>query len=134
MKLVVFVQFLELIFLTAATIVVAERTFSVDYKKNQFLKDGKPFRYIAGDLAYFKVPSVLWKDRMIKYKAAGLNAIQTYVEWSFHEPERGSYKFTGDQDLEAFLELAKELDLLVVLRPGPFVNAERDLVRDITDI
>ena len=114
MKLVVFLRFLLLI-LTAITIVIAERTFSVDYENNQFLKDGKQFRYIAGDLAYFKVPSVLWKDRMIKYKAAGLNAIQTYIEWSFHEPERGNYKFTGDQDLEKFLELAKEMVLLVVL-------------------
>ena len=56
-----------------------DREFRIDYVNNQFLKDGQPFRYVSGDLEYFKVPSVLWKDRMMKYKAAGLNAIQTYA-------------------------------------------------------
>ena len=105
-----------------------DREFRIDYANNQFLKDGQPFRYVSGDLAYFKVPSVLWKDRMMKYKAAGLNAIQTYIEWSFHETEKGVYDFTGDRDLVTFLKTALELDLLVVLRPGPFIDAERDMV------
>ncbi len=58
--------------------IYAEKTFEIDNTNNEFLKDGKPFRYVSGDFAYFKIPSVLWKDRLIKYKAAGLNAVQTY--------------------------------------------------------
>lgn len=56
----------------------SERSFTIDYPNNQFLKDGQPFRYASGSLHYFRVPSVLWRDRMVKYRAAGLNAIQTY--------------------------------------------------------
>jgi beta-galactosidase len=104
----------------------AARNFTHDSKNGVFLKDGKPFRYISGDLEYFKVPSVHWKDRLNKYKLAGLNTIQTYIEWRSHEPEKGQYDFSGDNDVVNFLKLANETGLLVVLRPGPFVNAERD--------
>jgi len=51
-------------------------TFTIDNASNQFMRDGKLFRYIRGDLCYHKVPSVLWRDRLLKYKATGLNAIQ----------------------------------------------------------
>lgn len=54
-----------------------KRSFTVDYEANEFLKDGKPFRYISGSLHYFKIPPELWRDRLQKAKFAGLNAIQT---------------------------------------------------------
>lgn len=105
----------------------SDRTFSIDYENNCFLKDGQPFRYISGSLHYFRVPKVYWKDRMIKMKAAGLNALQTYVEWSSHEPELGTYNFNGDNDIFTFLETAEQVGLLVIFRPGPYICAERDL-------
>ncbi|XP_065208143.1 beta-galactosidase-like isoform X1 [Planococcus citri] len=102
------------------------RTFQIDYDKDVFLKDGKPFQYVSGSLHYFRVPNVYWQDRLRKYRAAGLNAVATYVEWSSHEPSPGKYQFDGDNDLEHFLDLAVKEDLLVILRPGPYICAERD--------
>ncbi|KAH9366334.1 hypothetical protein HPB48_006214 [Haemaphysalis longicornis] len=102
------------------------RSFTVDYENNQFLKDGQPFRYVSGSLHYFRVPKPYWKDRMEKMRLAGLNALQTYVEWSGHEPEPGKYNFEGDYDLKSFLDTAKEVGLSVVFRPGPYICAERD--------
>ncbi|XP_077550199.1 beta-galactosidase-like isoform X1 [Haemaphysalis longicornis] len=102
------------------------RSFTVDYENDRFLKDGQPFRYISGSLHYFRVPKQYWKDRMEKMRLAGLNALQTYVEWSGHEPEPGKYHFSGDYDLKAFLDTAKDVGLLVILRPGPYICAERD--------
>lgn len=64
---------------------------------------------------------------MRKMRAAGLNAISTYVEWSLHEPEPGRFNWVGDADLVEFLNIAQEEDLLVLLRPGPYICAERDL-------
>lgn len=107
--------------------VQANRTFTVDYENNCFLKDGKPFRYVSGSLHYFRVPQTYWKDRMIKMKAAGLNALQTYVEWSSHETEPGVYNFSGKNDIVKFLQTAQEVGLLVIFRPGPYICAERDL-------
>ncbi|KAJ8865605.1 hypothetical protein PR048_033125 [Dryococelus australis] len=55
----------------------AAREFRIDYDNDQFLLDGEPFRYVSGSLHYFRVPSAYWRDRMRKYRAAGLNAIST---------------------------------------------------------
>ncbi|KAG0432489.1 hypothetical protein HPB47_020797 [Ixodes persulcatus] len=84
------------------------RSFIVDYENDRFLKDGEPFRYVSGSLHYFRVPKSYWKDRMTKMKLAGLNALQTYVEWSGHEPEPGKYVFEDNYDLKTFLETAQE--------------------------
>ncbi|XP_027703623.1 beta-galactosidase isoform X2 [Vombatus ursinus] len=106
---------------------MANRTFEIDYNGDQFLKDGKPFRYISGSIHYSRIPRFYWKDRLLKMKMAGLNAIQTYVPWNFHEPLPGMYQFSGDHDLEYFLQLADEIGLLVILRPGPYICAEWDM-------
>ncbi|EFN79021.1 Beta-galactosidase [Harpegnathos saltator] len=102
-------------------------SFAVDYDNNQFLLDGKPFRYVSGSFHYFRAPRQYWRDRLRKMRAAGLNAVSTYVEWSLHEPERGQFNWSGDADIVEFLSIAEQEDLLVLLRPGPYICAERDL-------
>jgi len=54
-----------------------------------------------------------------------------YMPWNLHEPRKGEYDFgTGQNDMSAFLDfvtfiqMAREEDLFVVLRPGPFICAE----------
>lgn len=49
--------------------------------------------------------------------------LQTYVPWALHEPRPGKYVWSGHADVCAFLEVAKRLNLTVVLRPGPFIGA-----------
>uniref|UniRef100_A0A8C6XNR3 Galactosidase beta 1 n=1 Tax=Naja naja TaxID=35670 RepID=A0A8C6XNR3_NAJNA len=107
--------------------VTSQRSFEIDYARNCFLKDGKPFRYISGSIHYARIPRFYWKDRLLKMKMAGLDAIQTYVPWNFHEPEPGVYNFRDDRDLEYFLKLADEIGLLVILRAGPYICAEWDM-------
>uniref|UniRef100_A0A9J8BJA2 Beta-galactosidase n=1 Tax=Cyprinus carpio carpio TaxID=630221 RepID=A0A9J8BJA2_CYPCA len=102
-------------------------SFSIDYHQNCFLKDGEPFRYISGSIHYSRIPRVYWKDRLLKMYMAGLNAIQTYVPWNFHEPVPGQYDFSGDRDLEHFLQLCRDIGLLVIMRPGPYICAEWDM-------
>ncbi|XP_075685279.1 beta-galactosidase-1-like protein [Rhinoderma darwinii] len=104
-----------------------DQSFTIDYKKNCFLKDGKCFRYISGSIHYSRVPSSYWKDRLLKMYMTGLNAVQVYVPWNFHEPQPGVYNFRGDHDLEQFLNLTVELGLLVIMRPGPYICAEWDM-------
>ena len=53
-----------------------------------------------------------------------------YLEWSLHEPEPGSWNWIGDADISEFLKIAQEEDLFVLLRPGPYICAERDFVRN----
>jgi len=100
------------------------RSFSIDYEHDTFLKDGEPFRYVSGGMHYFRVLPDQWDDRLSKLRKAGLNAVQTYVAWNMHEPEPGRYEFSGGNDLVRFIELAQKNDLLVILRPGPYICAE----------
>lgn len=104
-----------------------ERSFSIDYKNNCFLKDDKPFQYISGSIHYSRIPRYYWKDRLLKMYMTGLNAIQVYVPWNFHERVQGAYNFTGDRDLEHFLNLANQTGLMVILRPGPYICAEWEM-------
>ena len=102
------------------------KSFTIDFENDCFLKDGEPFRYISGSFHYFRVPRFYWKDRLMKMKAGGLNAVQTYIAWNIHEPVQGKYNFEGDADLVSFIELANSVGLLVIIRAGPFICAEWD--------
>ncbi|XP_010781398.1 uncharacterized protein KIAA0825-like [Notothenia coriiceps] len=53
--------------------------------------------------------------------------ILLYVPWSLHQPERGVFTFHTQLDLEAYINLAAELGLWVILRPGPYISSELDL-------
>ncbi len=89
-----------------------------------FLLDGKPFQMISGEMHYPRVPREAWRARMKMAKAMGLNTIGTYVFWNVHEPQKGKYDFTGNNDIAQFVKIAKEEGLWVVLRPSPYVCAE----------
>ncbi|XP_017111219.1 beta-galactosidase [Drosophila elegans] len=112
---------------TLLAAVSANRTFTVDYDNDQFLKDGKSFRFIAGSFHYFRAHPATWQRHLRTMRAAGLNAVTTYVEWSLHNPRDGVYVWSGIADLEHFIRLAVGEDLLVILRPGPYICAERDM-------
>ncbi|XP_078712923.1 beta-galactosidase-like [Lampetra fluviatilis] len=103
------------------------QSFGIDRGRDCFVKDGEPFRYIAGSLHYSRVPRVYWKDRLLKMYTTGLNAVQTYVPWNYHETKPGVFEFSGEKDLEAFIRTVKETGLLLILRPGPYICAEWDM-------
>ncbi|CAI9265529.1 unnamed protein product [Lactuca saligna] len=105
--------------------VVNARKFEI--ADDMFWKDGEPFRIIGGDLHYFRTLPEYWEDRLTRAKALGLNAIQTYVPWNLHEPKEGQLDFNAIADIVSFLELCQKLDLLVMLRAGPYICAEWDL-------
>jgi beta-galactosidase len=89
-----------------------------------FLLDGKPFQIISGEVHYPRVPKEAWRHRMKMAKAMGLNTIGTYIFWNLHEPQKGKYDFSGNNDIAAFVKTAQEEGLWVILRPSPYVCAE----------
>ena len=92
-----------------------------------FYLRGKPFRIVSGEMEYARIPRELWRDRLQKARAMGLNAITVYVFWNLHEPTPGTYDFSGQNDVAAFLREAQQAGLFVILSPGPYVCAEWDL-------
>ena len=103
---------------------VPSHTFG--WKAESFLLDGKPFVIRSGEMHYPRVPREYWRDRMRKMRAMGLNTICTYIFWNLHEPRPGQFDFSGNLDIAAFVRMAQEEGLWVIVRPGPYICTEWD--------
>ena len=57
--------------------------------------DGVATQIISGTIHYFRHVPEQWRDRIIKAKMMGLNAIETYVCHNLHEPHPGQFDFSG---------------------------------------
>lgn len=95
-------------------------------QNGEFVRGGSPHQLISGAIHYFRVHPDLWEDRLVRLRAMGLNAIETYIPWNFHERRQGEVDFMGARDVRRFVALAGSLGLDVILRPGPYVCAEWD--------
>ncbi|KAJ9575407.1 hypothetical protein L9F63_025639, partial [Diploptera punctata] len=98
-----------------------------------FQLNRKNITLFSGAIHYFRVHPEYWRDRLRKLRAAGFNTVETYVPWNLHEPEQDVFDFgKGNNDMSMFLDvvkyikLAQEEDLLVILRPSPYICSEWD--------
>ncbi|CCA67250.1 probable beta-galactosidase [Serendipita indica DSM 11827] len=100
-------------------------TASVTFDQYSLFLDNSRTLFLSGEFHPFRLPSPkLWKDVLQKYKAAGLNGVSIYLHWGLTSPSQGVNRWTGHNDIVKFLQLAKEVGLLVIARPGPYINAE----------
>ena len=93
---------------------------------DEFVQGGKPLRILSGAIHYFRVIPEYWRDRLEKLRACGFNTLETYVAWNMHEPRPGEFVFDGRCDLASYVEIAGDLGLNVILRPGPYICSEWD--------
>jgi beta-galactosidase len=81
----------------------------------------------AGSMHYWRHPRGEWRACLQAMRAMGMRLVDTYVPWGVHERAPGKFDFGATDprlDVAHFLELAHELGLRCVLRPGPHINAE----------
>ncbi|MEV0406546.1 beta-galactosidase [Actinoallomurus sp. NPDC050550] len=111
----------------AAPASAAGTAHSVTYDGYSFKIDGKRTYLWSGEFHYFRLPNQdLWRDVLQKMKAAGFNAVSLYFDWGYHSPAPGVYDFTGVRDVDKLLDIADQVGLYVIARPGPYINAEVD--------
>jgi beta-galactosidase len=103
---------------------IATTVSPVTIEGDHFVRAGKPYQIIAGSMHFQRIPRAYWRDRLAKARAMGLNTITTYVFWNAVEPKRGQFDFSGRNDVAAFVRMAQEQGLNVILRPGPYACAE----------
>ena len=93
-----------------------------------FTVDGKPFFVYGAAFFYERIPRSQWLPALQTYRIMGINTIDLYVIWNWHEPSDGVRDFTGKtnprRDLLGLLQLAHQLGFKVVLRPGPVIRNE----------
>jgi amino acid transporter len=102
--------------------VTAERGYPV------FAVDGKPFFAYGAAFFYERIPRERWRATLVAYRDLGINTIDLYLIWNWHEPSEGVADFTGAtdprRDLLGLLKLTHELGFKLILRPGPVIRNE----------
>lgn len=94
------------------------------FDKERFYMDGEPYTVLSGAMHYFRIPHEYWYDRLLKLKECGFNTVETYTCWNLHEPRECEFDFSGNLDIEKYIQTASDLGLNVILRPGPYICAE----------
>ncbi|EPS35567.1 hypothetical protein H072_11078 [Dactylellina haptotyla CBS 200.50] len=98
----------------------------VSWDSYSLIVNGERILIFSGEFHYPRLPVPdLWTDVLQKFKANGLNAISIYIFWNYHSPRQGVFDFESPgKNLQVLFDAAKEIGLYVVVRPGPYVNAE----------
>ncbi|KAF4577239.1 hypothetical protein EYR36_005226 [Pleurotus pulmonarius] len=79
----------------------------------------------SGEFHTFRLPvPSLWPDILQKAKAAGLNAVSVYTHMGLINPSPGVVDFDGFRALQPLFDAARDAGIFIVLRPGPYINAE----------
>lgn len=95
----------------------------VRYDASCFTLNGRDTFVYSGAFHYPRCPRELWRDRLLKFRIAGFNTVETYTFWNYHEPDEGRVNLT---EFEDFVKLVKEMGFWMIARPGPYVCAEWD--------
>ncbi|KEP45521.1 glycoside hydrolase family 35 protein [Rhizoctonia solani 123E] len=98
---------------------------AVTFDQHSLLLDGKRVMIFSGEFHPWRLPSTpLWRDVLEKMKAGGFNAVSIYFHWGLTESKRGVLNFEGHRSVTRFLDVARDVGILVIVRPGPYINAE----------
>lgn len=94
----------------------------------ELLVDGRPFFIHSAAFFYYRTPRDEWEHLLDRYKRLGINTIDIYIPWNWHEPKEGELDFDGHtnprRDLRALLNMIAERRLRLIARPGPEVLNE----------
>jgi hypothetical protein len=90
--------------------------------------DGQPFFIHSAAFFYSRIPRGLWSYSLDRYRELGINTIDLYIIWNWHEPREGELDFDGHtnprRDLRGLLKLIAGKGFKLVARPGPTILNE----------
>jgi amino acid transporter len=93
-----------------------------------FEVDGKPFFVYGAAFFYERLPQRYWEPSMLALKSMGINTLDLYVIWNWHELSDGQFDFDGHtsprRDLHTLLKLARKHGFKLIVRPGPVIRNE----------
>ena len=101
---------------------------SVSAAPGRFVKNGKPYFLVSGEIHYFRLDPRNWEKHLVLLKKSGANTTSTYIPWDWHAYEEGRVDFSGEthpaRDLVGYMELCAKVGLEMIVKPGPYILAE----------
>lgn len=95
----------------------------VTFDNSSLFINGERLMIFSGEVHPFRLPvPSLWLDIFQKVKALGLNTVSFYLDWALLEGEPGVLRGEGIFDYSTFFEAAKEADIYLIARPGPYIS------------
>jgi hypothetical protein len=90
--------------------------------------DGAPFFIHSATFFYYRIPRDQWEALLRIYRSEGINTLDLYIPWNWHEPKEGEFDFDGHtnprRDLRTLLrEIARD-GFKLIARPGPEILNE----------
>ncbi|HEY5258908.1 MAG TPA: amino acid permease, partial [Candidatus Baltobacteraceae bacterium] len=93
-----------------------------------FTVNGQPFFVNGAAFFYERIPRARWTASLKAYRALGVNTIDLYLIWNWHELADGRFDFSGTsndrRDLHALFATIHRLGMKIVVRPGPVIRNE----------
>jgi hypothetical protein len=90
--------------------------------------DGSPFFIHSASFFYYRIPRDQWEALLRIYRSEGINTIDLYIPWNWHEPKEGEFDFDGHtnprRDLRTLLALVAQDGFKLIARPGPEILNE----------
>src|SRR4051794_17371936 len=114
---------------TVAPAQAADASSRISYDGQCLTLDGRDTLIFSGSFHYYRCPKELWRERFVKIRDAGVNCVETYVPWNYHERQMpadvNDFSQVDMADLRDFLRMAhEEFGLYTIVRPGPYICAE----------
>lgn len=89
---------------------------------------GRPFFAHSAAFFYNRIPRDEWAESLVRLKRMGINTIDLYIAWNWHEPEEGKLDFDGRtnprKDIRGLLGMLDRMGFAVIARPGPVILNE----------
>ncbi|HEV7180312.1 MAG TPA: beta-galactosidase, partial [Candidatus Baltobacteraceae bacterium] len=93
-----------------------------------FTVESRPYFVYGAAFFYERTPRSEWRSDLLAYKRLGINTIDLYLIWNWHEPDAHTIDFTGAtnqrRNLHALFSIIHELGLKAIVRPGPVIRNE----------
>lgn len=100
---------------------------SIEVRPGRIALGERTVPLLSGEVQYWRTPPEAWPAVLDRVVELGIPIVSTYLSWRRHEPEPGRHRWGAEDpglDLRRFLELCAARDLLVQLKPGPWICAE----------
>ena len=97
---------------------------SLEANSLYFMRDGRPWLPVMGEIHYSRVPRKDWDEAILKMKADGIDIIATYVFWIHHEEVEGQFDWSGNRSFRDFVTACRSHGVWVLARIGPWCHGE----------